>query len=663
MQALAARFGTPEAAAAARALSVPRSRLPAELAFLPGAAQAAPVVLHALAHAMRPDPATLTPAARANLVAHLCAAGAASEGEQDRLARLQPAPADPALADAIDADRAIAGIPPVQRAAMPAEQDALADRHAAALVFACRAANDPPTRLAALVRAAGDGAPAAFMRRVAATWSRQSVSNLAHLDEAAATAERSALKAPSPEATERFAASILAWAALTAPQRASDARAGLDHAPTLTKIRAWRGAGIRLSEAGHPALALRVAETLATTFADLPGESARLHDDARQVAGLVEEQTLEAALQPLRTLAAQLAADPVPLHNALAQIPFGPASPGVAGRLWTAFDNAASACRQSEAPWTIMRDLAARLGGEHKLSGAPAALALHRGFTARAEAAGFTNLATRLHAEDRGLERAAALMRYIILLDDLKKTHFGAFLLRRRALAAIAAALPLVDDEAERGALLTDEKKIKRGARTAIGVYAVLAAVVFAVASVRSLDQSYADNAPYRHAAPQSLDPAPTAPPRQPRAPAPDPGIMAGIAPSDSDPVPAPVSPPVPLMPKAPEPPPLPSAPTLRLAFPTRTTLPEREPHDTSGRVRTLPEVRWCEFNKLRLQAALADATPPQEDALRALIPAWTAVCDTYPNYRRDEEQVASEAARFHDRLAVEGRAMLKAAP
>lgn len=55
---LASRAASPAAAAAAaaRSLSVPRSRLTAELAFLPGSAEAAPAVLAALTAGLRPAP-------------------------------------------------------------------------------------------------------------------------------------------------------------------------------------------------------------------------------------------------------------------------------------------------------------------------------------------------------------------------------------------------------------------------------------------------------------------------------------------------------------------------------------------------------------------------------------------------------------------------------
>ena len=659
LQALAASIGTTQAATAARVLSLPRSRLPAELAFLPGSAATTTIVLGALRQGMRPDPAILTPFARANVVAHLCAAGVASEGEQDRLALLQPAPGDAALADAIDGDRALARMPPVQRPAMAAEQEALADRHAAALVFACRTAASPAVRLAQLVRRAPDGTPSGFMRRVASAWTRHSVAELARVEEDATEAERALLRIPEAAGMGRLVAAVQAWAALTAPQRASDARAGLDSPAALRMVRAWRTAGVRLADDGYPDLALLLARALAACFADLPGEAARLADDVRDCAGRAEEQGLEPRLAPLRALTQRLAAtDLAILTNDLAKAPFGPGARGVAAELWAAFDAAAAACVQSEAPWTIVRDLAGRLGGEHKMSGAAPALALHRGMAARADAAGFTTLAVRLRAAERGLERAAAVWRYVEAADTAKQAGHVGLMRRRRALVALRAALPLVDGPAERATLVADEHKLLRNRRNAVFGWLALSAFVVAIGGAWQLDASYSAQAPYRRAAPQSLVPIP-----EPAAPNPD---LSASAVPDTRPAPAP---PIPTLVdpnarvggakefKAMTPVFLP-----HLAFPTHTALPERQPPGNTGRVRTLPEVRWCEFNKVRLRAALDAATDTQEPAVRALGQDWMAVCETYPNTRRDEDRVAGEVERFRGRLETEGRAMLDTA-
>ena len=103
-----------------------------------------------------------------------------------------------------------------------------------------------------------------------------------------------------------------------------------------------------------------------------------------------------------------------------------------------------------------------------------------------------------------------------------------------------------------------------------------------------------------------------------------------------------------------------PAAPPPRaLAFPTRTALPERQPPADPSHVYGLSEVRWCEFNKVRVVAALDAATASQRPAVLATSRAWDALCDHYLNRRADEERVAGEVERFRARLEGEGRAML----
>ena len=127
LQDLAARAATTAAAAAARTLAVPRTRLAAEVSFLPGAADAAPAVLASLARGERPATLWLPHAAQANVLAHLCAAGQATGSDRVALLAAHPAPGDPALTEAINGDRAVAGIPALQPAALRTEQDGLAD--------------------------------------------------------------------------------------------------------------------------------------------------------------------------------------------------------------------------------------------------------------------------------------------------------------------------------------------------------------------------------------------------------------------------------------------------------------------------------------------------------------------------------------------------------
>lgn len=663
----------PADAAAMRAISIPRSRLAAEVGFLPGAAPvAASDVLAALRRGDRPNLALLPQAAKANVLAHLCAAGLATHDDEEALTTLQPAPADPALQAAIDADREAAGVPALQPAALVAEQAALVEQHAAALVTSCLHGPDPAARLAALMR---HGPSLALLRKAAATWGRQSTGRLADLEDEAADARAGLLKQLDAPSTARLCDTMRAWAALSLPQRLADARAGLDHAPTLRSLRGWRATATRLSDDGRPDLALPLLQAMAEALADLPGEAAQLQDDVRACAGMLEQQTLEGLLTPLRALAARHAADPGPLAAALQQQPFGPGATGAAGELWAAFDTACAACVTSETPWTILRALAGGIGGEHRRAGAAKALALHRGLVARAQAAGFTGLADRLRAEQRGLERAAAIWTYLDLNDGFKSPWTNP-LRRRRVLSALRRALPLVDDPAERGVLLAEEGKLRGSARAGWGSMAVLASVVAAVAGAATLDSAYTRSAPYRHAPPQVLmsDGVPATPAtawRDTPAPAPFmPVVPASPAAPGTTKVPAAerdaelqdLGPP-----KAPVPDPagkggkrLGADAPVHAAFPVSAA--EREPKRGAA-FHALPEVRWCLFNETRVDAAIYAATPEQAPAVRALARQWDANCRSYEAHRTDADRVRAERSRITDQLQAEGRAMLSGPP
>ena len=615
--------------AALRTLSVPRTRLAAEAAFLPGAADAAGPILDVLRRAEHVDASTLPPLAAANVRAHLCAAGLATDADVRGLAATVFASAD--VAAAIDADRVRAGMPPTQPAALTAELDTLADRHAAALVMAVRHASDPAGTLADLVRAAPVQG-SALLRRATAAWARQTSMELSKLGAAAGIAVTAWCNQPSDATAAPLCRLVRQWAALSLPQRLADARSALDHAVTVRVIQPWRAAAMRVAEAGQPALALPVATLLAETFADLPGQAAALREEARRCAGLLEDQALEPHLARLRALVARFAAAPGGLQSALRKHPFGPRAKGDAGLLWAAFDAACAAAAVSEAPWAVMADLVRVVGGAHRLEGAAAARALQEGLAARAEQAGHTELAARLRAELRGLERAVATDDYERRIAKVWTPWWLLPLKRHFTLRALRRMLPLVDDPGERQRLLAYEAALRRKIRTTRVVVLSLTVIMAVIGAVVGLDEDYAANAPYRRADPQSYAAVPDVP-KLLTVPAPAPAPIVF-------PDPLPVIPPLP-----------------HFTFPAHAG--EREP---PYGVKTLAsaELRWCVANDLRLQAAQAAATGTQSIGLSRLNADWHRRC-TEPGVRRgDLDAMRAEQARSQTRLEMEGEAMLR---
>lgn len=624
--------------AAAAALSVPRSRLAAEVAFLPGAAERTDAVLDALRRGERYDAAGLPPLAAANVRAHLCAAGLAAASDLSNLAAA--AFADAAALGQIDADRILAGMPPVQAAAFASEIDSLTDRHAAALAAAVSLDPDPANCLADLLRRTPvQGSP--LLRRATAAWARQTSTALSRLGAAASVAVTAWSARPSEAAAAGLCNLVQQWAALSLPQRLSDARAALDHAVTVRTIQPWRAAAKQVADRGSPELALPVAEMLADTFADLPGQAAALRDEARVCAGLLEERTLAPLLLHLRQTADRLGAQPDGLQAALRKRPFGPLASGPAATLWAAFDAACAAASVSEAPYAVMQGLVKAVGGEHLPEGAAAARALQAGMVARAEQDGHADLAGRLHAAMRGLDRAVALHDYDVQVAKGRTPWWLAPLTRRRSLRAIRRILPLVDDPGHRQRLLATQTQLQRRIRSGrFGILAVLV-VAGAIAGAVGLDDDYAKKAPYRQGESRSLAtvedlPAPAAPAP---APAPLPTPFAGPSPFAAPALPQ-DEPPVP-----------------HFTFPNHAG--ERQP--ALGLAMLGPaELRWCVANDIRLAGAQAAAMRDQARGLQDLSTDWHRRCSEPGVRRGDLAAMQAEVERGRARLNGEGLAILR---
>jgi hypothetical protein len=599
---LSDRADTPAAAAAARALSVPRSRLAAEASFLPGASEAAPEVLASLRAGRHVASGGLPPLAAANVRAHLCGAGLATWDDVAGLAYAMPAGADAALVAAIDADRAIAGMPPCQPAVLATEIEALTEAHAAALVTACMTEADPAGRLAALLEG-GQAPPPAILRRAAAAWTRRTASALAGLQAAAAAAVSAWQARPDADTLVALEEAVRRWAASSRPQRLVDARAALDHPPTMRALAPWRAAIRNVGQSGQNTAALPAARLLADLFGDLPGEAAALRRDVRNIAALSEAQSLAPHLARLNELVARLSADPALLRAGLATRPFGPAARKDAAALWAAFDAAASSSLVSEAAWDAVAPLAGLLDIPNRAGGAAAAAALFAGLIGRAEADGHTELAARLRTLSRAHQATAALQVYARRTRKHWLPWWLAPLRRWRVAAAIDRALLVVDGPAERRKLETHRTSIRRRSRVTWVAAGMVVAIGGLGTGIGELDADYAATAPYRLHAPISL----AAPDRPP-------------------------------------------------AFPAR---PGEHMPDLVTRALTVAELRWCLANEARLHAASAAAGPGGKARLGALAARLSQRCDGKAARHLDEDAVRADVAANRDRLRDEGEAML----
>jgi hypothetical protein len=126
----ARQIGTPEANAAMRALIVPRTRLEAEIRFLPGVAfEVAASTLAALRANQTPDLWCLPLPACANVLAHLASAGKTDQTLLRELAELQPRLTRDIVFDLIAGGRAVAGMPKLNGALLVEGLQALSAEH------------------------------------------------------------------------------------------------------------------------------------------------------------------------------------------------------------------------------------------------------------------------------------------------------------------------------------------------------------------------------------------------------------------------------------------------------------------------------------------------------------------------------------------------------
>ena len=181
----------PAAAAASRMLIVPRTRLIAEMSFLPGAPQdLVTSCLEDLRASRIPDLWALTPLARANVLAHLASAGMATASQMRDLVGLQDAIRS-FSADSIDQAWGRAGLPKVAPEMLASSLETVAGKHAEAFANGMLTLPRGSELFAEHLQTTSLDATArvTFLREAAAAWDRATTSKVAEELEAAAPIE------------------------------------------------------------------------------------------------------------------------------------------------------------------------------------------------------------------------------------------------------------------------------------------------------------------------------------------------------------------------------------------------------------------------------------------------------------------------------------------
>lgn len=516
----AIRLDSAEARAAERLLIASRSRLETEIRFLPGASpEDSSEVLDALRDGRVPRLRALSLPARANVLAHIAAAGEADPTILRELADIQGRQTKQIALELISKDRIDAGMPTPNERLLGETFEAWTEDHAAALVAGARSLGEQAgaSLLVELIKATRSDQlhRESLLRCATEDWERKTAARTTRLDEEAKRAEESLATKPTTEAANDLACAIHAWAKLTEPQRAVDAVANLSHAASVEAAGRWRNLAIDLANK-HDAVqeALSVITALASEFGSLPTLGGRIRDDLKTCDGLVAAARARDAPEVKALEAAIAQADKA--HGTLRRALKGGApsqsSPPAVMQLIAAFHKAANAAA-GERPWHLMRAFALALHNKDELIGPALSLTLMILSAARVPS-GREKVGNELLHQ---LETDATVLRREYLSQKLRsaidKNRFG------EALSLIDRLLPSMDDAAKRQSLNSARKNIVQKLwvrRIKVGLaLAFVAFIVWAAAQNNNQDTGSAASTEQTATASEGGAAAPAAPPAQ----------------------------------------------------------------------------------------------------------------------------------------------------
>ena len=608
------KIGGQDASAASRILISPRTRLPCELAFLPGATTAQiDAVSAALRDGRLPDIRALTPLAGANVLAHLVSAFRASPDQMRELVAIYDS-APWSVTEVLDRDRAAAQMPPVSREALAPALEELRARHADALSEGARARPDGSNFLVQLLRAAGPEIRPrlAFLRQASAAWERGCIGGIAATLEAAEPIEAKLRECVEAGYASNLASSIAVYAELVGPPREAARLLGLPHEASAATGERWLKLALDMSDRQTAlADAMTLLQALAAGFG-AEGELERkvasaLEDCRKRLAsgeGSPEMQRLIQALQAAHaaTIVFQN------LNTETDRLPHG--TPALIVELHVAFVAATEQAR-SDQPWQMLRGLCLRLHNEFSATNAALSftmLALSQG---RRNAVG-TAMLPRLETDRRFLH--AVLLRRQLNEAAAKKVPG----VTRRILAKLVT---LTDDAAERAECEAALAQLRaRGPWRGLGALAAGITIIWILGHLPSGGGRNVTSI---------------------ASPASDPQTRAQWSPDSSPPVPTPID----------------AAPAASVPIPAYD-LTEQQPAPETA-VLSLAEYRWCLFRKARADAAKASIEAMRAsydslerfnaaiDAYNAYIQPLNASCSQY-QYRKSDDAIVVEELRWN---------------
>ena len=353
-------LGTGEAAATTRILISPRTRLAAELSFLPGATQEqVDECLRTLREGTEPDLWPLAPIARANVLGHLASSGKATSSQLRDLVSMQETAPSTAM-EAVNRGRSDTSMPPASLEMADGALQALAGQHAEALVSRLLTLEGGADFLSELLRETGDVVTARgiFLRQCAAGWERAKSADFSRIIESAHLLETELREDPEQATVWKLGLLIQKLAVLTRPQREAARLLGLPHEPSLDARGRWQSVALDLNNRldAIPE-AVTVLEALAHAFDEQDELQAGITKNLKVCR---ERVTAGAATPEIRRLTKAIAIATAE-HTAFEQCGLiegrkTPSCPAVVVELFDSFVSATENAT-SELPWSQLRSL------------------------------------------------------------------------------------------------------------------------------------------------------------------------------------------------------------------------------------------------------------------------------------------------------------------
>lgn len=442
----AERVGSEQAMVARRTLLLPRTRLAAEVGFLPGLGGRTAEIARLVLADDPTAPNAVSGLPGLNVRIALLQRGIKTPGSLEGVFQGHGVLDAQAVTSIISIDRGASGFPLPGLAAVEEELSTLSESHAQIVATLLAEQAEGADKLASLT---ADLAAQGFARRVIWAWERSTAARSDELLASANTAAEAFRARPSLETAGVLAKSAEAYALQLRPQRQLDNAAGLTHLASAEAARRWRG--IAIDKAGeNAAAALTVLSTLSRAFFGIPQLSGQLMRDVHEAEALVRARDEEQRLAPLVEAIADIRKRPDRLRDDFAGGLVAISMPGPASVLWRAFIRAIEDVK-GEAPWIMMRSLAIWLHNEGKAT--KAALVLIDGLIALPGQARSRELNAALLEDRRTLQREVALLE---IQEQRRSGDFGA------AIALINRHMALFRGEATEESLVALRNGLQR---------------------------------------------------------------------------------------------------------------------------------------------------------------------------------------------------------